>query len=88
VEVQLHALLDSALDGNNWSASQNGLFVTGERAAGSDWIGDVMGPNARLKASEKRENIFPPGQEPNNYSSVIQKVALLLWSYRYKVYVR
>ena len=36
VEVKLHALLDSELDGEKWSASRNGFFVTGKRAPGSD----------------------------------------------------
>jgi len=38
-EVQLQALLTSALDGDEWSVSRTGRFTTWERAPGTHWIG-------------------------------------------------
>jgi hypothetical protein len=35
VEVQLHALFTSALDGGVWSASRIGDFIPGERVPGN-----------------------------------------------------
>jgi hypothetical protein len=39
VEVYLHALLTSALDGGEWSASCPGRFTPRERVPGTHWIG-------------------------------------------------
>jgi hypothetical protein len=49
VEVRLHALSMSALDGGEWSASHYGRFIPRERALGTLWRGWV-GPIAGLDA--------------------------------------
>lgn len=60
MEVQLHVLLDSVLDGNNWSASRKGLFVTGEKAADSDSIGGLRGSECQSERFREERNIFFP----------------------------
>jgi len=47
-EVQLHALLTSALDGVEWSPLRAGRFTPEERAPGSHWTGGWMGYRAGL----------------------------------------
>jgi hypothetical protein len=44
VEVQLHAFLNSALDGGQWPASLPGSFIPGERDLGTHWISWWAGP--------------------------------------------
>jgi hypothetical protein len=44
VEVQLYILLTSELDGE-WSASRPGRFNPRERAPGTHWTGDWVGPD-------------------------------------------
>jgi len=39
MEVWLHSILTSPLDGGEWSASQPGHFTSRERAHGTHWIG-------------------------------------------------
>jgi hypothetical protein len=46
VELWLHALLTSTLDGGEWSASHPGLFFPRERAPGAHWVGGWMGSRA------------------------------------------
>jgi hypothetical protein len=54
VNVQIHIFLTSALAGGEWSASRSGRFTSGERAAGTHWIGGWVYPRAGLDAVEKR----------------------------------
>jgi hypothetical protein len=35
VDAYIHIVLDSALDGDEWTASRPGRFTPGERAAGT-----------------------------------------------------
>jgi hypothetical protein len=44
----LHAVLTSALDGGESSASRPDHFILGERAPGTHWIGGWVGPRAGL----------------------------------------
>jgi len=41
VEVYLHALLTSALDGGEWSASCPGHFIPRERGPDTNWMGGI-----------------------------------------------
>jgi hypothetical protein len=43
-----------------WSASLPGLFIHGERAAGTHWIGGWVGPRAGLDDVEKRQFLTLP----------------------------
>jgi len=54
VELQLHAFLNSALDGGEWLDSRLRRFTPGERAPGIHLIGDWVDPKAGLDAVEKR----------------------------------
>jgi len=56
VELQLHTLLTSALDGGEWSASRPSRFILRVRAPGPHWIGDWMGPITGLDAVAKRKS--------------------------------
>jgi hypothetical protein len=58
VEVQLHALLTSALDGGEWSASHSGCFTLRERAPGTHLTEGCVSPKAGLNAVVKRQNIL------------------------------
>jgi hypothetical protein len=51
VEVQLHAFLTQALDGDDWLASCPRCFTPEE---GTQWIGGWVGPTAGLDAVMKR----------------------------------
>jgi len=44
VEVSLHALLTSELDGGEWPASRPGRFTRGDRAPDNHWIVSWVGP--------------------------------------------
>jgi hypothetical protein len=44
-----------ALDGGEWSASRPGRFTPRERARGTHWIGDWVGPRAVPDAGVKRK---------------------------------
>jgi hypothetical protein len=74
VEVYLHVLLTSALDGGEWSASQPGRFIPTERATGSYWIGGWVGSRAGLYMVAKRK-IPIPRRESNPYHPILQLVA-------------
>jgi hypothetical protein len=50
VDVYIHIFLASALVGGEWSASRPGRFTPGERAPGTHWIGEWVGPRAGLGA--------------------------------------
>jgi hypothetical protein len=43
------------LDGGEWSSSLPGRFIPRERAPGTHWIGDWLGPRAILEAVAKRK---------------------------------
>jgi hypothetical protein len=64
VEVYIHSLLTSALDGGEWSASRPGRFTHRERATGTQWIGGWVGPRAVLDKMVKRK-LPTPGRESN-----------------------
>jgi hypothetical protein len=55
VELQLHAILTSALDGGEWSASYPGRFTPKERDLGIHYIEGWVGPRAGLDAVVKRK---------------------------------
>jgi hypothetical protein len=57
-------ILDSALDGGEWSASRPGRFTPMGRAPGTHWIGGWVGPRAGLDAVVKRK-IPSPCQDSN-----------------------
>jgi hypothetical protein len=57
--------LTSALDGGEWSASRPARFTPGERAPGTHWITDWVGPRAGLDTAKKRE-ISCPCRESNS----------------------
>jgi hypothetical protein len=61
VEVQLHAFLISALEGDEYSASHPGRFNHRERDPGTDLIGGWMGPRADLDALVRRKILAPTG---------------------------
>jgi hypothetical protein len=54
--------LTLALDGSKWSASHPGHFTPRERAPGTHWIRDYVGPRAILDVMMKRK-IPSPCQE-------------------------
>jgi hypothetical protein len=43
-----------ALDGGKWSASRSGRFTLRERAPGTHWIGDWVGPRAGLDTVKQK----------------------------------
>jgi hypothetical protein len=63
VEVTAPSLLTWALDGVEGSFSRPGHFNSGEIVLATHWIGDWVGPRARLDAVGK-ENLVLPGIEP------------------------
>jgi hypothetical protein len=63
VEAHLHALT-SALDGGDWSDSHPGRFTPRERAPGTHWIGDWVGP----RRGEEKDSQPLPGLEPPSSS--------------------
>jgi hypothetical protein len=66
--------LTSALDGGEWSASRPSRLNPSERAPGTHWIGDWVGPRAVLDAVVKRK-IPSPRREWNPRTSIVQSVA-------------
>jgi hypothetical protein len=54
-EVYLHALLASAVDGGEWSASNLGCFTPGEETPGTHWIEGWLIPRNSLDAVAKRK---------------------------------
>jgi hypothetical protein len=66
--------LTSAIDGGEWSASRPGRFTSSEKAPGTHWIGDWVGPRTVLDAVVKRK--FPsPRRESNPRTPIAQTVA-------------
>jgi len=68
MDVELHSLLTSALDGGEWSASRPGRFTPKERASGTHWIRGWVGPRAGLGTMVRR-NIPSPYRDTNPRSS-------------------
>jgi hypothetical protein len=66
--------LTSALDGVEWSVSRSGRFTSRERAPGTYWIGDWVGPRAVLDAVAKRK-IPSHRWEPNPRTPIVQPVS-------------
>jgi hypothetical protein len=44
VEVELHTLLTSPLDGSEWSSSNTGCFTPEEKVASTHWIESSVDP--------------------------------------------
>jgi hypothetical protein len=67
MELLIHAILTSALDGCEWSASRPGRFNSGERTFSKHWIGGWVGPKGGLDTVEKicdvRKFWWPPSFE-------------------------
>jgi hypothetical protein len=63
VDVCSHIFLTSALVGGEWYASRPGRFIPWERAPGTHWIGDWVGPRAGLDDVEKRKFLTLAGLE-------------------------
>jgi hypothetical protein len=55
----------------SWSASRPGNFIPRERAPGTHWIGDWVGPRDGLDAVVKR-NIPGPRRESNPRTPIVQ----------------
>jgi hypothetical protein len=82
VEVQLHALLTSELDGVEWSASRLGRFTPKQKAPGTRWRGSLMGPRAGLDSVAGRENLFSTG----NGTPAVKPVAYIAGTVIHKSY--
>jgi hypothetical protein len=61
--VYIYALLNSALFGDDWSASRPGRFTPRELALGAHYIGGWVGSRAGLDDVDKRKLLTPPGLE-------------------------
>jgi len=71
VEVQVQAILTSALDGDEWPVSGPGRFPPGERARCIHCLGSWVGPRAGMKAVEWRKNpSFPLPETECHLSSL------------------
>jgi hypothetical protein len=60
VDVSIHIFFASALVRCEWSASRPGRFTPGVGAAGTQCIGDWVGPRAGLDDVEKRKFLTLP----------------------------
>jgi hypothetical protein len=65
VDVYIHVSLTLALDGEEWSTSRLSSFTPRERASGTHWMGDWVGPQAGLDVAEK---ILDPTRTPTPLS--------------------
>jgi hypothetical protein len=54
----------STLVGGEWSTSRPGRFTPGERAPGTQWIGDWVDLRAGLDDLENKKFLTPLGLEP------------------------
>jgi hypothetical protein len=77
MEVQLYAILTSALDRGVWSALSPGRFILRETAPGTHWIGGWVGPRFGLATVVNRKIPSPcrdsnphPGRNPALYQWV------------------
>jgi hypothetical protein len=55
VDVQLHELFTSALNGGEWSASRTGRFTPREKAPDTHWMGGWVGLEADLHTVMKKK---------------------------------
>jgi len=58
-EIYLHALLTSALDSGDWSASRPSRFTPGKGAPGTHWKRNWIGPRSGLDHPVLAENRTP-----------------------------
>jgi hypothetical protein len=63
VDIYIHAFLTSEIFGGEWSASRLDRFTHRERAPGTYWEGDWVGPRTGLDDVEKRKFLIQPGPE-------------------------
>jgi hypothetical protein len=66
-------ILDSTLNGGEWSASRPGRFTPRKRAPGKHWIGGWVGPTAVLDMVVKGK-IPSPHQESKPRTMIIQPI--------------
>jgi len=70
VELQLHAFLNFALDGGEWSASRPGRFTPEEKAPGTRWTAGWVNPQNRSgRGGEEKNSQRLPEIEPRTSSS-------------------
>jgi len=63
--TKYHAVLTSALGGDEWLALCSGRFTPGEKATGSYWVGGLFGPQSRSECGDEEKNSLTlPGTEP------------------------
>jgi hypothetical protein len=76
VEVWLHALLTSALDGGEWSTSRPSCFTPKERAPQYPFDWRLSGPQSQsgCVGEKKKKSIFTGNRNP-----VVQPAAWLLY---------
>jgi len=60
VEVLLHALLTSALDGRAWSFSRPGHFTPGAIVPSIHWIRGWAGQSDEVSVAKTKKPIFDP----------------------------
>jgi hypothetical protein len=77
VEVQLHAILTSALNGGMCSASCPGCFTPAERAPSTQWLGGQVAPRLVWKWWQRGKNPFPV--PVRNWTPVVQPAAQSLY---------
>jgi hypothetical protein len=58
---KVHIFLNSALLGDEWSASRPGRFIPGERVPADQWIGGWVDPKSCLDDVEKGRFLTLPG---------------------------
>jgi hypothetical protein len=46
------------LDGGEWSSSRSGLFISRERTAGIQWIGDLVSPIADMEGVSEKKSLY------------------------------
>jgi hypothetical protein len=61
VEIQIHILLTSVLDGGEWSSSPSSRLTPGETDRDTDWLGDRVGPRAGMDFVEKGKSLAYSG---------------------------
>jgi hypothetical protein len=63
VDVYIQILLTSALTGGEWSASSPGIFIPGEGAPGTHWVGCGMDPRVGMDNVEEKKFLTLLGPE-------------------------
>jgi hypothetical protein len=71
-------ILDSALDGGEWSASRPCRFTLKETALDAHWIGGWVGPRAGVDIIEKGKILSSVGESNN-------KLAMNIWLFKEEV---